>query len=56
MRIVREEFPGRTAVAVAHQLNTIVDFDRVLVMDSGRVNPRELLESDFSTFKELWDV
>lgn len=56
MRIVREEFRGRTVIAVAHQLNTIVDFDRVLVMDSGRVNLRELLEPQFSTFKKLWDV
>lgn len=59
MNIVREEFRGRTVIAVAHQLNTIVDFDLVVVMDSGRVvevgNPRELLESK-SAFKELWDV
>lgn len=59
MSIVRDEFRGRTVIAVAHQLNTIVDFDVVVVMDSGRVvevgNPRELLESK-SAFKELWEV
>lgn len=59
MGIVREEFRGRTVIAVAHQLNTIVDFDIVVMMDSGRVvevgNPRVLLESK-SAFKELWDV
>ena len=59
MNIVREEFRGRTVIAVAHQLNTIVDFDVVVVMDSGRVvevgNPRQLLESR-SAFRDLWDV
>ncbi|KAI3390389.1 hypothetical protein diail_9824 [Diaporthe ilicicola] len=58
MDIVREEFRGRTIIAVAHQLNTIVDFDLVVVMDSGRVaevgNPRQLLETK-SIFRELWD-
>ncbi|KAH8760348.1 P-loop containing nucleoside triphosphate hydrolase protein [Diaporthe sp. PMI_573] len=59
MKIVRDEFRGRTVIAVAHQLNTIVDFDVVVVMDSGRAvevgNPRQLLESR-SAFRDLWDV
>lgn len=59
MDIVRDEFRGRTIIAVAHQLNTIVDFDVVVAMNSGRVvevgKPRELLGSR-SLFRELWDI
>lgn len=59
MRIVRDEFRGRTVLAVAHQLGTIVDFDMAVVMDAGRVvevgKPRQLLEDGASAFRGLWD-
>ena len=32
---VREEFADCTMVAIAHRLHTIIDCDRVLVMDHG---------------------
>ena len=28
---------GRTVIAVAHRLSTLRDFDRIIVMQSGRV-------------------
>jgi ABC-type multidrug transport system fused ATPase/permease subunit len=49
MQIVREEFQSFTVVAIAHRTNSILDFDRVIVMDDGRVaevgDARELLQS-----------
>lgn len=35
--VIRKEFEGRTVIAIAHGLETILDFDRVVVMDKGRV-------------------
>lgn len=58
-QVIRDEFNGMTVIAVAPQLNTILDFDVVVVMDGGRIaemgNPSHLLESK-SLFKDLWDV
>ena len=57
-RVVRSMFGAYTIVAVAHRLDSILDFDRVLVMDGGSVveegNPKALLEEQGSRFGELW--
>lgn len=48
---LRKEFAaaGCTVLVIAHRLSTVADFDRLLVMDKGRVaefgSPRELLEA-----------
>lgn len=47
---LRKEFAaaGCTVLVIAHRLSTVADFDRLLVLDKGRVaemgSPRELLE------------
>ena len=36
-RLLREMFPDSTIIAIAHRLRTIMDYDRVVVMDKGKV-------------------
>jgi ABC-type multidrug transport system fused ATPase/permease subunit len=47
-RSIREEFTSSTLLVIAHRLSTIADFDRILVLDAGRV-------AEFGTPKELWE-
>jgi len=54
---LREEFVQSTVLTVAHRMETIMDSDRVLVMDYGRVGefstPSELLANGDSLFYAL---
>ncbi|PQE13970.1 hypothetical protein CJF30_00006789 [Rutstroemia sp. NJR-2017a BBW] len=57
-KVIREEFAGCTIIAVAHRLNTILDFDRVVLLGKGEVveigKPDELLQRN-GAFRELYD-
>lgn len=57
-RVIKEDFAHATVLAVTHRLKCIRDFDRVAVMDAGRIiesgSPAELLRSP-SHFKDLWE-
>ncbi|MBV8402120.1 MAG: ABC transporter ATP-binding protein [Acetobacteraceae bacterium] len=47
---------GRTVIAVAHRLSTLRDFDRIVVMQSGRIlqdGPPEVLERSPGPYREL---
>ncbi|CAK7207847.1 hypothetical protein SEUCBS139899_010662 [Sporothrix eucalyptigena] len=58
--LVRTLFKGWTAIVVAHRLRTIADFDKVLVLQDGRIveydSPTNLLQDPNSKFKMLWDL
>ncbi|QPC60528.1 hypothetical protein HYE67_002759 [Fusarium culmorum] len=45
---IREWFTDRTMIVIAHRLSTVADFDKVLVLDGGRM-------VEFGTPKELWE-
>ncbi|KAI1429461.1 ABC transporter family protein [Xylaria sp. FL1777] len=42
-------FKGRTLLCIAHRLRTIIGYDRICVMDSGRI-------AELGTPLELWDI
>ncbi|KAI9353043.1 P-loop containing nucleoside triphosphate hydrolase protein [Zopfochytrium polystomum] len=57
--ILREDFRGCTIVCIAHRLNTLVDYDRILVLDKGKIlefdSPRALASQPTSAFSSLVD-
>lgn len=59
-RMLRERFQNTTLITVAHRLNTIMDYDLILVMDQGRAaemgSPKELLSKEDGTFSKLVDA
>ncbi|KAK6833488.1 ABC transporter [Apiospora arundinis] len=59
MSVIREKFRDVTVIAIAHRLDTITDFDKVIVLDSGRVVevgvPRDLLSQPSSVFRSLYE-
>ncbi|XP_023212548.1 multidrug resistance-associated protein 4-like [Centruroides sculpturatus] len=56
-KILREKFKSCTVLTIAHRLHTIIDSDRVLVMDTGRLqefdSPYALLKNVNGTFYNL---
>ncbi|NWS54998.1 MRP7 protein, partial [Chunga burmeisteri] len=54
---IRQRFADKTVLTIAHRLNTILDSDRVLVMQAGRVaeldSPTHLSQKDGSLFQHL---
>ncbi|WWC73697.1 uncharacterized protein I206_107669 [Kwoniella pini CBS 10737] len=56
-KTIREEFSDSTILTIAHRIHTIIDFDKVLVMDQGRIaeyaSPADLLRNHKSKFYSL---
>lgn len=56
---IRERFSQCTVITIAHRINTIIDSDKVLVMDKGMAvefdAPRELVKRQ-GHFKSLIDA
>ena len=45
-KVIRNEFKGSTIITIAHRLNTILDYDRIFVLDKGLLKEK-------GTIKEL---
>ncbi|KAJ5714058.1 uncharacterized protein N7483_011239 [Penicillium malachiteum] len=57
-RVIREKFCNHTIISVAHKLDTILDFDRIVVLEAGRIvetgEPYTLLTEPKSHFSKLY--
>ncbi|PVD27025.1 hypothetical protein C0Q70_12175 [Pomacea canaliculata] len=51
---IRSEFKDSTVLTIAHRLNTIMDYDRILVLDEGLIketgSPQDLLQNSNGVF------
>lgn len=51
---IRQQFKESTIFTIAHRLNTIIDYDKVLVLENGQIkefdSPQSLLSNNQSIF------
>ncbi|KAG0279202.1 hypothetical protein BGZ95_001991 [Linnemannia exigua] len=56
-KTIRSEFKDRTILTIAHRIKTVMDSDKILVLDHGRVvefdEPKVLLQDESSLFYKL---
>lgn len=56
--VIRSEFTDRTIIMIAHRLDTLLDFDKVAVLDKGSLvefdGPGALLKNEQSQFARLY--
>lgn len=59
-KILRTKFADRTVLAISHSISAVMDFDRVVVMDGGKVaevdSPKALMAKKGSLFAALAKV
>ncbi|KAL3488090.1 P-loop containing nucleoside triphosphate hydrolase protein [Aspergillus germanicus] len=59
-RVIREKFSSHTVLTVAHKLESILDYDKVVVLEEGQIIetgvPYDLLSQDGSHFRTLYSA
>ena len=54
---IRKEFANLTVITIAHRIETIIDYDKVLILDDGKIvefdTPNNLLADKMSAFYSL---
>ena len=57
--ILKKEFRNRTILTIAHRLDSIMDSDRIVVIDEGQVvevgSPESLLLKEDGQFRHLYE-
>eukprot|EP01122_Echinamoeba_exundans_P001098 TRINITY_DN1103_c0_g2_i1.p1 TRINITY_DN1103_c0_g2~~TRINITY_DN1103_c0_g2_i1.p1 ORF type:complete len:1401 (+),score=489.68 TRINITY_DN1103_c0_g2_i1:230-4432(+) len=55
--MVRKNFKNKTVLTIAHRLNTIMDYDRIMVLDKGKLvefdTPKNLLDDKTTIFYSM---
>lgn len=56
-KMIRSEFTDTTVITIAHRLNTIIQYDKIMVLDKGKIvefdAPDVLLEDEGGAFLKL---
>ncbi|XP_003738712.1 canalicular multispecific organic anion transporter 1, partial [Galendromus occidentalis] len=56
-KTIRHDFGGSTVITIAHRLHTIMDYDKIVVLDQGEIrevgSPRELLQDPDGVFSSM---
>ena len=54
---IRSQFSSSTILTIAHRLNTVMDYDKILVMSAGEVaqfdTPQNLLKDQIGIFYSM---
>lgn len=56
-KVILKKLKGTTVITIAHRLNTIMNYDRILVMENGTLkesgSPKELLSHNDGDFRAM---
>lgn len=59
-QVIRSEFADRTIIMIAHRLDTLLDFDKIAVLEDGCLvefdNPQTLLAKENGSFSALYNA